>query len=146
MPAMPIVVSGSTIIATIRDGMRQWARTRSRKDDREAGQGSSCGKVVSSYIPASPTKTKGDAEAGVGSTISRHVRRGGTKLYKEHGRYCTVAITDEFRRSKVCPFCFRHAWLAHIWRMIDGVLKPRSICGAVECSAKNIITEQRNLK
>ncbi|KAG9323447.1 hypothetical protein KVV02_008847 [Mortierella alpina] len=44
-----------------------------------------------------PIMIIGDKGTGVGSRIGGHARRGGTNMHKNHKRFCTVAIHDEFR-------------------------------------------------
>ena len=38
-----------------------------------------------------------------------------------------MIITDEFRASKVCPFCFRQVRLERTRRMVDGVMRDKSV-------------------
>lgn len=53
-----------------------------------------------------PIHCIGNQGTGVGSTIKGFNRRGGRWLIEKHGRYGTVAITNEFRTSQTCIFCF----------------------------------------
>lgn len=48
----------------------------------------------------------GNAGMGIGSQIKGFNRRGGRWIQKLHGRYAIVAITNEFRTSQTCVFCY----------------------------------------
>ena len=80
-----------------------------------------------------PIMLVGDAGTAVGSRLKGHTRRGGTKLRKWHMRQGPVALTDEFRTSKTCVFCFRPVELARSRRIVNGVAKIVRVNGAVVC-------------
>jgi hypothetical protein len=48
----------------------------------------------------------GNGGTGQGSSIKGFARRGGKWLSKRHGRYFPVAITNEYRTSQTCCFCY----------------------------------------
>ncbi|KAK3825497.1 MAG: hypothetical protein J3Q66DRAFT_278143 [Benniella sp.] len=76
----------------------------------------------------------GLAGTGVGSRIGGHTRRGGKKLRHEHQQHCVVALTDEFRTSKVCVYCFHQVQQARSRRLINGEIKTVRVHGALECT------------
>ncbi|KAF9164489.1 hypothetical protein DFQ26_001380 [Actinomortierella ambigua] len=80
-----------------------------------------------------PVLLIGDSGTGVGSRIQGHARRGGGKMRAQHIRYCTIAMTDEYRTSKTCVFCFQQVRLARHHRMVKGKEKLVSVHGVVEC-------------
>ncbi|KAF9167971.1 hypothetical protein DFQ26_002196 [Actinomortierella ambigua] len=80
-----------------------------------------------------PVLLIGESGTGVGSRIQGHARRGGGKMRAEHIRYCTIAMTDEFRTSKTCVFCFQQVRLARHRRKVKGNEKLVSVHGVVEC-------------
>ncbi|KAG0256593.1 hypothetical protein DFQ27_005639 [Actinomortierella ambigua] len=75
----------------------------------------------------------GDSGTGVGSRIKGHARRGGGKMRAQHIRHCTIGMTDEYRTSKTCVFCFHQVRLARHRRMVKGQEKLVNVNGAVEC-------------
>ncbi|CAO3568855.1 unnamed protein product [Mortierella alpina] len=76
----------------------------------------------------------GDKGTGVGSRIGGHSRRGGTRMRRNHRRYCTVAIHDEFRTSKICTYCHGAVILARSRRVKNGQVIFKTVNGTVECS------------
>ena len=75
----------------------------------------------------------GSAGTGVGSRIKGHSRRGGKKMRKEHMQHCVVGMTNEYRSSQTCVFCFQPVQLAQSRRVINGNVKTVKVHGAVEC-------------
>ncbi|KAF9355572.1 hypothetical protein BGX26_006383 [Mortierella sp. AD094] len=75
----------------------------------------------------------GTAGTCVGSRIKGHARRGSSKLRKEHGKNCVVAMTDEFLTSKICVYCYQQTRLAQAKRTINGVTKTVHVNGAAQC-------------
>jgi len=67
-----------------------------------------------------PVMLVGDAGTGVGSRIKGHTRRGGKKLRKEHTKHCPVVMTDEYRSSRTCTYCFHELQTARYRRTKDG--------------------------
>ncbi|KAG0253317.1 hypothetical protein BG011_006429 [Mortierella polycephala] len=65
--------------------------------------------------------------------IKGHARRGGKKMRKERQKNCIVGITDEYRTSKVCIYCFQDVRMARSRRMIKGKSKMVRVHGALEC-------------
>lgn len=49
----------------------------------------------------------GIAGTGAGTRIGGHLRYGGGKLRERHRRYTTVAMTNEYRTSQTCCYCFQ---------------------------------------
>lgn len=82
----------------------------------------------------SPAMLIVDAGTYVGSSIKGHSHRGGKKMINQHGCYCTVGVTDEFRTSKVCIFFVNKLRLAWTWRYVKGIREMVSIHGALECA------------
>jgi hypothetical protein len=80
-----------------------------------------------------PVLLIGSAGTGVGSRIGGHARRGGGKMREQHRRYCTVGMTNEYRSSKTCVFCFQPVQLARSRRLVSGKVKVVKVHGAVEC-------------
>ncbi|CAO3572405.1 unnamed protein product [Mortierella alpina] len=76
----------------------------------------------------------GDAGTCVGSRLRGHARRGGTKMRREHQKYTTVAVVDEYRSSKVCLYCRKLVSLARAKRIVNGAVKTVRIHGATECT------------
>lgn len=89
-----------------------------------------CPKTQPSVLPV---MLIGDAGTGVGSRIKGQARRGGNKMREEHIRHCPIAMTDEFRSSKTCIFCFAQVQQARSCRTIGGKVKTVSVHGAIEC-------------
>lgn len=87
-----------------------------------------------------PLLVIGNAGTGVGSRITGHARRGGKKLRQEHIRHCPIALTDEYRTSKTCIFCFQQVALARSSRIVQGKIKSVRVHGAVECMNQNCIS------
>ncbi|CAO3567902.1 unnamed protein product [Mortierella alpina] len=81
-----------------------------------------------------PVMIIGDKGTGVGSRIGGHSRRGGTRMRRNHRRYCTVAIHDEFRTSKICTYCHGAVVLARSRRVKNGQVIFKTVNGTVECS------------
>lgn len=90
----------------------------------------SCPKLSPEVLPV---LLIGNAGTGAGSRIKGHCRRGGSKMRKEHSRYCPVGITDEYRTSKICIFCFRQLVSARSRRIVGGKIKTVKVHGALEC-------------
>lgn len=111
-----------------------------------------CNKCHCHHIPTSSTKTFsystecpkarqfvlpvmliGTAGTGVGSRIGGHARRGGGMLRKQHIQYSTIGMTNEYRSSQTCIFCFQQIQLARSRRLVGGKVKSVKVRGAVEC-------------
>ncbi|KAF9201042.1 hypothetical protein BGZ49_008726 [Haplosporangium sp. Z 27] len=75
----------------------------------------------------------GNAGTCVGSRLGGHARRGGLKMRAEHLKHTTVAITDEYRTSQTCVYCFEQVRQARSRRLVDGRVKTVSVHGTVEC-------------
>ncbi|KAK3822905.1 MAG: hypothetical protein J3Q66DRAFT_424384, partial [Benniella sp.] len=80
-----------------------------------------------------PVHLIGEAGTGVGSPIGGYQRRGGGKMREQHRQYCTVGMTNEYRTSKTCIYCFCPIRQAHARRMINGKVKVVRLHDAVEC-------------
>jgi hypothetical protein len=80
-----------------------------------------------------PVMLIGNAGTSFGSRIKGHARRGGKKMRKEHQKNCVVGITDEYRTSKVCIYCFQEVRVARSRRMVKGKSKMVRVHGALEC-------------
>lgn len=80
-----------------------------------------------------PIMLTGIAGTGVGSRIGGHARRGGGKLREQHRKHGVVAMTNEFRTSKTCVFCFEQVQLARATRDIKGTSKRVTLNGGIEC-------------
>jgi hypothetical protein len=80
-----------------------------------------------------PVMLTGIAGTGVGSRIGGHSRRGGGKLREQHRKHGIVAMTNEYRTSKTCVFCFEQVQLARATRETKGTWKRVRLNGAVEC-------------
>lgn len=80
-----------------------------------------------------PVLLIGEAGTGVGSRIGGHQRRGGGKMREQHRRYCTVGMTNEFRTSKTCIYCFCQVRQARARRLVNGKVKSVRIHDAIEC-------------
>lgn len=71
----------------------------------------------------------------VGSRWGGHERRGGGLLRKEHRGYAAIGLTNEYRTSQACVWCFEQVRLAKARRKDkDGNLKIIRIHGATECT------------
>ncbi|KAI8878913.1 hypothetical protein K501DRAFT_194759 [Backusella circina FSU 941] len=82
----------------------------------------------------------GDRGTGVGSTISRHNRYGGTWKVKIHGRYTASCITNEHNSSQTCVYCFKKVVHQKKEKKIHGKVKRvdsngSSICINPDCVA-----------
>jgi len=55
-------------------------------------------------------------------------------MRRNHRRYCTVAIHDEFRTSKICTYCHGAVVLARSRRLKNGQVIFKTVNGTVECS------------
>ena len=80
-----------------------------------------------------PIMLTGIAGTCVGSRFKGHARRGGKKLRKEHRQHGIVALTNEFRTSKTCLFCFQQVRLAQSRRLQEGRIKVVRVHGSLEC-------------
>ncbi|KAF9358967.1 hypothetical protein BGX26_000509 [Mortierella sp. AD094] len=80
-----------------------------------------------------PVMLVGDAGTAVGSRIKGHAKRGGRKLRQEHMKHCPVVLTDEYRSSKTCIYCFGEVRTARARRIVNGEAKMVRINGALEC-------------
>jgi hypothetical protein len=81
-----------------------------------------------------PIMLVGTAGTGVGLRIGGHFRRGGGKLREHHRQHCPIGMTDEFRSSQTCVYCFQQVSLARSRRFIGGKIKTTKVHGAVECT------------
>jgi hypothetical protein len=68
----------------------------------------------------------GIAGTGAGTRIGGHLRYGGGKLRQRHRRYITVAMTNEYRTSRTCCYCFQP------------VIRPRSLYLAMANGEPNL--------
>jgi hypothetical protein len=89
---------------------------------------------------AVPVLCIGTAGTGVGSRIRGNARRGGKKLRGCHKRYTVVAMTNEFRTSQTCVYCFQQLRRPQAKRMVNGVIKAKSITGSSLCMNPNCIS------
>lgn len=80
-----------------------------------------------------PVLLIGEAGTGVGSRIGGYQRRGGGKMREQHRRYCTVGMTNEFRTSKTCIYCYCQVRQARARRLVNGKVKFVNLHDAVEC-------------
>jgi len=80
-----------------------------------------------------PVMLIGTAGTGVNSRIKGHARRGGGKMREQHRRHCTIGMTNEYRSSQTCVWCFQQTRLARSRRIINGRITSVKIHGAVEC-------------
>lgn len=81
-----------------------------------------------------PIMLVGDSGTGVGSRIQGHDRRGGKKMRREHMQHCPVVLTNEFRSSKTCIYCFQELEKAYARRIVNGQVKMVRVNGALECT------------
>jgi hypothetical protein len=51
----------------------------------------------------------------------------------QHRGNCPVGMTNEYRSSKTCVFCFQPVQLARSRRLVGGKIKVVKVHGAVEC-------------
>jgi len=68
----------------------------------------------------------GNCGTGVGSPIKGHLRRGGKWLQRLHAHSTVAAITNEYRTSQTCVFCFNQ-----VTRPLNS--NGRKINGASRC-------------
>jgi hypothetical protein len=54
-------------------------------------------------------------------------------MREQHIRHCPVGMTNEYRSSKTCVFCFQPVRLARSRRLVKGNIKLVKVHGAVEC-------------
>ena len=54
-------------------------------------------------------------------------------MRKEHIQHCAVGMTNEYRSSKTCVFCFQPVQLARSRRLLGGKIKIVKVHGAIEC-------------
>lgn len=55
-------------------------------------------------------------------------------MRSQHRRYAVIGMTNEFRSSQTCIFCFEQTRLAKGWRKgKDGTVKLSKLHGAIEC-------------
>ena len=54
-------------------------------------------------------------------------------MRKEHIQHCTVGMTNEYRSSKTCVFCFQPVQLARSWCLLGGQIKVVKVHDAIEC-------------
>ncbi|KAK3812952.1 MAG: hypothetical protein J3Q66DRAFT_347018 [Benniella sp.] len=80
-----------------------------------------------------PVLMIGTAGTGMGSRIGGHERRGGGKMRKEHTKSCVVSMTNEYRTSQVCVFCFEPLRLSRARRVVGGQEKVVNLHGSIEC-------------
>ncbi|KAF9559819.1 hypothetical protein EC968_006476 [Mortierella alpina] len=76
----------------------------------------------------------GDAGTCVGSRLKGHTKWGGKRLRRVHMASCPVVITDEYRTSKTCSYCYEEVELATARRIVHGMEKMVRVHGAVECT------------
>lgn len=98
--------------------------------DQDFAYSTQCPRLEPQILPVMIT---GNAGTGVGSRIAGHARRGGKKLRHEHQQHCVVALTDEYRTSQVCIYCFHQVQMARSRRLINGEIKTVRVHGALEC-------------
>ncbi|KAF7726709.1 hypothetical protein EC973_008483 [Apophysomyces ossiformis] len=76
----------------------------------------------------------GSVGTGVCSPIRGHCRRGGKQLREQHLQQTSVGMTNEFRSSQLCPYCYQV--LSHLNKKKDGYIKKNFgtvICTNSEC-------------
>jgi hypothetical protein len=54
----------------------------------------------------------------------------------EHQKYAVVSMTDEYRSSQTCIFCFKQIVLVKARRQVNGNERLVKVNGAVECVNK----------
>jgi len=54
-------------------------------------------------------------------------------MRKEHIQHCAVGMTNEYRSSQTCVFCFQPVQLARSRRLFGGQIKVVKVHGAIEC-------------
>ncbi|KAL1935061.1 hypothetical protein VTP01DRAFT_4201 [Rhizomucor pusillus] len=65
----------------------------------------------------------------VGRRIKGHARRAGKNLRRQHSQYAVVALTDELRSSRTCPYCHP----SKCKKKIRGTYKMVSVNGSSVC-------------
>ncbi|CAO3564588.1 unnamed protein product [Mortierella alpina] len=105
--------------------------TPNRPKDKMFVHMSECSKQATDILPV---MLIGDAGTGVGLRIGGHTRRGGKKLRQEHMKHCVAVLTDEFKTSKTCCYCFEPVAQARGRRIIHGQEKMVKVHGALECT------------
>lgn len=80
-----------------------------------------------------PVVLHGAAGTAVGSRIKGHVKRGGSKMTRQHRQVCPTGHTNENRTSKICSCCFAPISLSRATRTKDGETKTMRLNGSVEC-------------
>ncbi|KAG0344696.1 hypothetical protein BG004_004253 [Podila humilis] len=76
----------------------------------------------------------GSSATGVGSRIGGHEKWGGKELLLQESM---VAVTDEYRTSQVCPFCFGTVQQEKSRRLVGTEIKTRKVHGSVQCRNKD---------
>lgn len=91
-------------------------------------------------VPNTVVMCIGSAGTAVGARIKGHAKRGGKTIRHRHGRYLPVAMTNEFRTSQTCCFCFnpiihpaQRKLVKDEWKKVTN--KGTSICVNPECTA-----------
>ncbi|KAF9951883.1 hypothetical protein BGZ72_006681 [Mortierella alpina] len=105
--------------------------TPNRPEDKMFAHMRECSKQATDVLPV---MLIGDAGTGVGSRIGGHSRRGGKKLRQEHMKHCVAVLTDEYKTSKTCCYCFEPVEQARGRRMIHGQDKMVKVHGTLECT------------
>lgn len=90
-----------------------------------------CPKDQHAYVPLF---MYGAAGTGVGTRIKGTARRGGRKMREQHMRYGVVGMTNEYRSSQTCAWCFQQLRPARARREVNGQPQIVRLHGALECT------------
>ena len=77
------------------------------------------------YVQASKYK--------INARIGGHLRYSGGKLRERHRRYTTVAMTNEYRTSQTCCYCFQPVIRPRKPVFRDGKWRTKSVSGSSVC-------------
>jgi hypothetical protein len=73
------------------------------------------------------------AGIGAGTRIGGHLRYGGGKLRERHRRYSTVTMTNEYRTSQACCYCFQPVIRPRKPVFRDGKWRTKFVSGSLVC-------------
>jgi len=101
------------------------------------------------HRPKTPIMLIGTAGTSVGSRIGGHARRGGGKMRRNHCRYVTVGMTNEYNTSQTCSTCFLPIVHPRIRKFVKGTWKTvtnngTSVCLNQDCPTYQAGTNSRN--